>query len=127
MKVTLNSRHHSGFTLVEILIVLAIVAVLAALLLTVFSSVRNKSRMTSCASNLHQIQLALAQYSTDNGGLLPPYPSQLTAAGTTPPASGTCVEQSRELVASLFSYTRSNSLWRCPSDRLEPRCSSLLS
>lgn len=116
----------SGFTFVEILIVLCIVAVLAAVLFTVFSSVRNKSRMTSCASNLHQIQLALAQYASDSSGLLPPYPSQLTAAGTTPPASSTCIEKSRELVGGLLSYTHSNSIWRCPSDSSStaPRTSS---
>ncbi|RYZ86623.1 MAG: prepilin-type N-terminal cleavage/methylation domain-containing protein [Proteobacteria bacterium] len=128
MKATSQYRNHctSGFTLIEILLALAIVALLVALLFTVFSSTRNKSRMTSCASNLHQIHLALAQYSSDSSGLLPPYPSQLTAAGTSPPASSACLEQSSELVSSLLSYTRSNSIWRCPSDNssTSPRTSS---
>jgi prepilin-type N-terminal cleavage/methylation domain-containing protein len=106
----------AGFTLIEILIVLAIVAMVAGLLFPVFATVRDKARMSSCASNLHQIHLALAQYASDNSGSLPPYPSQTTAGGTIAPASSTCIEQSRELVDGLFPYTHSNDVWRCPSD-----------
>lgn len=61
-----------GFTLVELLIVLGIVAVIAAILFPVFSSVRRKARMTECASNLHQIGLALHQYANDSDGDYPP-------------------------------------------------------
>ena len=62
----------SGFTLIELLVVVGIVAVIVAILFPVFASVRRKARMTECASNLHQIGLALHQYANDNDGDYPP-------------------------------------------------------
>lgn len=60
-----------GFTLIELLVVLAVVAALAAILFPVFASVRHRARMTACASNLHQISLALSQYAAENDGNYP--------------------------------------------------------
>ena len=109
-------RRNSGFTLTEILIVLGIVVVLSALLFSAFNSVKNKAQMSTCASNLHQIYLALAQYSSDNNGGLPAYPSQVKYAARSGTAATTCTEQSRELVDSLSPYARAKAIWRCPSD-----------
>ena len=86
-----------GFTLIELLIVVGIVALLAAILLPVFLSTRERAKTTACANNLHQLYLAVAQYSGDNGGLLPPNDGQ-------------------QLIDTLHSYTRSDIVWRCPSD-----------
>ena len=61
-----------GFTLVELLLVLAILAVLAAILYPVFASARHRARMMACASNLHQISLALHQYAVDADNDYPP-------------------------------------------------------
>ena len=51
-----------GFTLVELLVVVAIVGVLIALLLPSLSAVRERSRRTRCEGNLHQIGVALQGY-----------------------------------------------------------------
>jgi len=61
------SRRHSAYTLVEILVVMAIIAMLSALLFAVFSRVREKGRAAQCQSNLRQLALAFQQYSSDNG------------------------------------------------------------
>jgi prepilin-type N-terminal cleavage/methylation domain-containing protein/prepilin-type processing-associated H-X9-DG protein len=61
-----------GFTLIEILVVIAIIALLSAILFPILSSAREKARTTNCASNEHQIALALAQYTQDNGRRFPP-------------------------------------------------------
>jgi prepilin-type N-terminal cleavage/methylation domain-containing protein/prepilin-type processing-associated H-X9-DG protein len=68
-EVSQMKRH--GFTLVEMLVVLAIMVVLSALLFPVFSHVREKGRRTSCQSNLKQIGLALQQYTSDHDGIYP--------------------------------------------------------
>ena len=66
----MDTKKH-GFTLIEILVVLAVLAILTAILLPVFASARHRARMTACASNLHQISLALHQYAADNDGDYP--------------------------------------------------------
>ena len=60
-----------AFTLVEILVVLAIVALLAAMLIPVFLRVRDSARTTTCASNLRQIGVAITLYAVDNNQRLP--------------------------------------------------------
>ena len=67
-----NRDTKNGFTLVEILVVLTIIGVLAALLFPVFSRVREDARRATCQSNLQQIGLAIGQYKGDNAGLYPP-------------------------------------------------------
>ncbi len=61
----------SGFTLIEILVVIAIIAILASILFPVFARVRESARSTSCQSNLKQLGLAFTQYAADNGGRMP--------------------------------------------------------
>lgn len=61
-----------GFTLVEMLVVIAIIAVLASILFPVFARARAAARRTRCASNLRQIGLALAMYADDCDGQGPP-------------------------------------------------------
>lgn len=55
----------SAFTLVEILVVLAIIGILSAILFPVFKSAQENARQTNCISNLQQIGLAVQQYYQD--------------------------------------------------------------
>ncbi len=64
---TPDPRHHGAFTLLELLVVLAIFTVLFALLLPAIQRVRQTVLRLQCASNLHQIGLAAYQYETNQG------------------------------------------------------------
>lgn len=83
-----------GFTLVELLVVMAIIALLAGMLLPALSSAREQGRRTVCINNLNQIGTALAVYCTNNGDYLPSYASygSTTAEFEEPPRSGYSVQ-----------------------------------
>lgn len=60
-----------GFTLVELLTVIAIIAVLAAVLFPVFATARGKAREISCVSNMRQIGMGIKMYAQDADELYP--------------------------------------------------------
>jgi len=64
-------RSLRGFSLVELLVVIGIVAILMAILLPVLSRVRELSRRTVCARNLQQAYSAIQIYANANHGKLP--------------------------------------------------------
>ena len=61
----------TAFTLLELLVTVAIIAILAALLLPVLARARDKARSTQCLGNLLQWGLAMRLYADDNGDFLP--------------------------------------------------------
>lgn len=65
-------RHHFGFTLVELLVVISIIAVLVAILIPVLAKARESSRITGCISNQRQLAAALLMWAQDNDEMLPP-------------------------------------------------------
>lgn len=61
----------SGFTLVEVLVVIGIIAILSALSYSVVTSTLARSREAKCLSNLRQIGLALTSFTAENDNYLP--------------------------------------------------------
>ena len=113
----MNIRRKSGagFTLIEMLVVIAIISLLAAILFPVFAQARAKAYQAQCASNLRQIGLALVMYAQDNDEtLMPgrhramPLPGSPTPA---PPAS-----YYGGWAGPGFIYLRAPDVFRCPTD-----------
>ncbi len=89
-----------GFTLVELLAVIAIIGILSAIIIPVVGNVRRSARQAQSLSNVKQITQAVLLYATDNRGFLPQqgrgnnftqplWPQQVTAylAGKPDPAN----------------------------------------
>lgn len=78
------SRRHArrGFTLLECIVVIAVLGILAAVLIPVVARARSAARTTHCVSNMQQLGRAFTLYAQDHGGSLPPPVSP--AGGGTP-------------------------------------------
>jgi prepilin-type N-terminal cleavage/methylation domain-containing protein len=103
MKPRLESAHYRyAFTLLELLVVLAILAVLMGLLLPAVQRVRDAAARIKCANNLHQIGLAAHQYH-DTMGSLPP--------GMRPPGPTNPPYPYASWLTMLLPYLEQGNLW----------------
>jgi prepilin-type N-terminal cleavage/methylation domain-containing protein len=71
-----------GFTLIELMIVIAIIAILAAILIPNFLHARAESQTAACEGNEKQLATAMEEYAVDHNGT---YPGTLGSAGLTTP------------------------------------------
>jgi prepilin-type N-terminal cleavage/methylation domain-containing protein len=67
----ISKKAKSGFTLVELLVVIGIIAVLIGILLPALSKARTQARRTQDLSNIHQIVIACVAYAAESKGLYP--------------------------------------------------------
>lgn len=66
-------RGATGFTLVELLVTIGVIAVLATVTIAGLRSYRGLATRAGCSSNLRQLGSAVHLYTADNGGYFPPY------------------------------------------------------
>ncbi|MFA6959708.1 MAG: type II secretion system protein [Opitutaceae bacterium] len=103
------SGESCGFTLTELLTVLAIVGILAAILIPVVSRARDRARTTQCAANLRQLYQATALYATDHRSIYP------VSYGTHNP-DGTKVTSTAWWMELFPAYCPSPDVFKCPID-----------
>jgi prepilin-type N-terminal cleavage/methylation domain-containing protein len=96
-----------GFTLVELLIVIAIVVTIIAILLPSFAALRRSSRVTADLANLRQVQAAQLSYATDFSGYL---------ADARLPHGGLAMDVENSFVTTLKPYYDSVSALKSPID-----------
>ena len=102
-----RSSRQRGFTLVEILVVVAILALLSAILFSVYSKVSNNGRQLKCTNHLMSIGQAISMYADDHSGIYPNTPLG--------PLAANCAWADR-----LLPYTRDSSVFECPSAKNSP-------
>jgi prepilin-type N-terminal cleavage/methylation domain-containing protein/prepilin-type processing-associated H-X9-DG protein len=64
-------RRNSGFTLVELLVVIGIIAILVAILLPALARAREQAKTTQCLSNLRQLGMAIQTYLSETRYIIP--------------------------------------------------------
>lgn len=120
-----------AFTLVELLVVVALIAGLVALVMTVYWHSRERARRTVCASNLRQLVQAFRMYAEDSDGYFPPYRNHRVAhlneenrsIPEVPGCYNLCGNElpfaPDKLVDVVNPYIRDREIWFCPSDQFQ--------
>ncbi len=126
-------RHRPALTLVELLVVIAVLAILIALLQPALSMARAKAREVKCLNNLKQLQICAKLYSLDHDDFLLPnrnvyyvgtetqsvgFSDNMTWCAALAPFDTTTDNIERGL---LFKYNKSTDIYLCPSDRSRVR------
>jgi len=111
-----------GFTLLELLVVIAIIAILAALLLPVLSKAKDRVRTIHCVNNHRQLELCWAMYTHDYDDYVPH--NWTLGNGDNSPDSWIAgnlrntVEATNDAfvkIGTLFGYHQSAAIYRCPA------------
>lgn len=99
-----------AFSIIELIIVIAIIGFLAALLLPAVKKAREQAHQTQCASNLRQLTVAYMTYAQDNhDAFLSPDASNAQAGFPANNSDG-------QVIIPLFNYAPMTSVFHCPND-----------
>jgi prepilin-type N-terminal cleavage/methylation domain-containing protein len=102
------TKSTGGFTLVELLVVIAVIAILAALFLPLLSAAKARARRTGCMNNLRQIGLDVLTYAGDSEDSAP-------KTGWTTNSISRYLD-GQTAFKKLLENQSNSSLFRCPAD-----------
>lgn len=116
-------RRHAGatgFTLVELIIALAVLAILAAVLLPALARAREAARRTVCTSNLHQIGTAMILYVQDYDEVFPACNFSDAKTGFPPDVHFDASGKPIFMPVLLEPYVKNRQVFLCPTMRAQP-------
>ena len=107
---------NAGFTLVELLVVIGIIAVLVGLLLPSLSRAREQARSTQCLSNMRQVGVALQAYLIESKQVIPPHRQDPAFfSGVRDYGNPSVIEQWPNVLGLLLPYLNNNNdVMLCP-------------
>lgn len=118
-----RTQRRGGFTVLELLAVVAIIGVIGGLFLPVLAGARARSKAVECLAHLREFSLAVTTYAGDQGDSLPPNrpgatvkPGQTWVRGWLWGASSDATNTTYLRTSSLGPYLQGAPLWRCPGD-----------
>lgn len=100
-----------GFTLLELLVVIGIIAIVISILMPSLSAARSRGKQTACANNLRQLGLAMRSYLDDNSDVFP-YASFMPSVDPTP-VDGDAIYLADVLVTHTAGMDK---VFACPND-----------
>lgn len=103
--------HRRAFTLIEMLLVVAILSLLIAILLPSIKQARENAITTVCKTRLNQLFHGHVGYSIDNGGQFPHFNNWLWTGAKPTPSSAQWVEYGH-----IWPYVRNREMYFCPKD-----------
>ena len=105
-----------AFTIIELLIVVAIIAILAAVLFPVFARAKEAAKKSACTSDMHQVGMALTMYVADSDERLPDRRDLKTSLGYRPWTSWPPSDPRAGWAAIVLEpYGREKDIWSCAS------------
>lgn len=114
---------NQAFSLVELLVTIATLALLAALLVPVFTHGLDAARRAACLSNLRQIYSGFALYAADHKGLVPPKyeVKKIRLNGSDTIEGRTLNTRANGIQTLLAPYLESEEVFHCPADSGDAR------
>ncbi len=107
----MSKAKRRGFTLVELLVVIGIIALLIAMLLPALNRAREAAKSVQCVGNLRQIGLAVALYANQSKGWLPPF----RTTQTTDKCPAPYYPYYFQFLPAMY-QSENSKVWKCPSD-----------
>jgi prepilin-type N-terminal cleavage/methylation domain-containing protein/prepilin-type processing-associated H-X9-DG protein len=102
--------HAPAFSLIELLVVVAVVSILAALVMPALSSAKQRAWSVSCQANLHQIGLTMRLFADENGEYYP------ESGGELPWGATNRVTGKFGWMEQIYSFTQNTNVYHCPGN-----------